>query len=141
MNKQDKKKKIEKIVVENSSVSKSLPIFKGDAIYFDGDVDNFVEEVPEDERQHISAWTRINGVNGAISATQLLRKGNGIPLEGNDNTARLQNLLTNFTGDNDLEFTVFVKDVRERGEEPNVRRYYILDILAGEHKAEDFAKN
>ena len=140
MNKKDKEKKIKEVSVENSNVSKSLPIFKGDALVFDGSANNFVEEVDEDKKNGISAWTRINGINGSISATQLLRRGNGLNLEGDDNTERLKNLLANFS-DDDMLFTILVKDVRERGEEPNIRRYYILDILEGEHKAEDFVKN
>lgn len=135
MNKNDKKKVIANVAVVNSNGTRSLPIFEKDVIVFDGENDNFIEEVPEDTEHHISAWTRINGKNGAISASQLLRRGNGIDLEGDDNTARLQNLLSTYTEDNELIFTIYVREIRTRGE----RNYYILDIMAGEHVAADFA--
>ena len=135
MNKNDKKKLIANIAIENSNVTRNLPIFEGDVIVFDGESENFTEEVPEDTTNHISAWTRINGRNGAMSASQLLRRGNGLNLEGDNNTDRLQNLLSSYTEDGELVFTIYVREIRTRGE----RNYYILDVMAGEHTAEDFA--
>lgn len=137
MNKNQKDALVRNLVVENSNEVRSIPNFAGDVLVFDASQDNFIEEVPETD--NINAWTRINATNGAISATQLLRRGNGLQIEGNNSTERLQNLVSNYTEGNETIFTIFIRSIRERGTGENIRRYLMLDVQAGEHSAEDFA--
>lgn len=137
MNRNQKDALVRNLVVENSNEVRSIPNFAGDVLVFDASQDNFIEEVPETD--NINAWTRINATNGAISATQLLRRGNGLQIEGNNSTERLQNLVSNYTEGNETIFTIFIRSIRERGTGENTRRYLMLDVQAGEHSAEDFA--
>lgn len=139
MNKDQRSKKIKKMTIENSNESRSMPLAVGDIITFDGNADNFIEEVPANTETGFSAWTRINGTNGSISATQLLRSGNGLSISGNDNTERIQDLVDN-NSDGDLVFSVLVVDEKIRNTNTGERRYFKLKVVAGTAtKAEDFA--
>lgn len=138
MNRDQRKRLIASIVVENSNETRSMPISVGDVLVFDANAENFTQEVPP--ANGIGAWTRINAEEGAISATQLLRKGNGISLDGDDNTTRLRNLIDVY-GDDDAVFSVLIYDEKIRKvSDGNDRHYYKLRVISGRaENAEAFA--
>ncbi len=140
MNKDQKTKKIKQLVIVNSANGGSMPNAVGDILVFHADDVNFIEEVPESESNGVKfqAWTRINAINGSISASQLLRSGNGLAISGDNNTERLQDLVTNYS-DNDMVFSILLADEKIRMIGGNERRYFKVKVVAGEAtKVEDF---
>lgn len=138
MNKDQRKKKIAAIKIENSEETRTMPLAVGDVLVFNGAAENFVKEEPKDEVRGIGAWTRINAEDGSISATQLLRKGNGITLKTEGNTNRIHELIENYA-DDDMVFSIFIKDEKIRNTSTGERRYYKLKVAKGRAESpEDF---
>ena len=98
-------------LTNGTSAVRNVPFFKGDKLTFTLGSDMIISHPANGA---ISAWDGIKTASGAeISTSQILRKNNGLPLEGNTVSERFKSFC-NFLGETDGTRTITIAEIRNR---------------------------
>lgn len=98
-------------LTNGTSAVRNVPFFKGDKLTFTLANDMIISHPASG---NIGAWDGIKTASGAeVSTSQILRKNNGLPLEGNTVAERFKSFC-NFLGETDGTRTITIAEVRNR---------------------------
>lgn len=105
---------INAIEVKNVTDVRRMPITKGMRLTF---VPNAANVVEHDATDGMNPWTGYLAVDGTeISVTALVRIGNGLVLEGETPSARLQYLFNTYGDDETGTVVIDVTDIKQRAD-------------------------
>lgn len=105
---------IKAIEVKNVTDVRRMPITKGMRLTFVPAAANVIEHSATDG---MNPWTGYLAVDGTeVSVTALVRIGNGLVLEGETPSARLQSLFSTYGDDETGTVVIDVTDVKQRAD-------------------------